>query len=245
MNRSRPTKIRRVSPGQPISASHYNQLVDSINQLMDIVGGPPQRDTELFRVVDADEDIAPYERDKTANHLKYDDSVPAGSDPIVDWGTDDTYVSEIQNNAHLSGERVLLYYDRASGKQLVLPFTAWQLARLTSSLSAGGSATAKIYEASGGSESASSLDDVTVYDWTLRDDETVDSGTNVIIGLHRQSRCWYVFEAKPSSEDDPTPACITTLDGVYLPGLDSETQPAYALGLDSNGCLVKIPVDTC
>ncbi len=39
--------------------------------------------------------------------------------------------------------------------------------------------------------------------------------------------------------------CVSVLAGVDLNTLPEETSPSYALGLDSNGCLVKIPVADC
>lgn len=200
MKQTRPAKISRVRPGQPISANHYNLLVDSINRLMDAVGGPPQNSAQLLRVVETDEDIESYQRDKTANHSKYDTSITAGNDPITDWGIDDTYVSEIQNSVHLSGERLMLYFDRASGKQLVMPFTNWHIAKLTSDLTAGSSASAKIWQMGASTEEASAVSDITVYDWLMDEDGFLQSGTKVYIAPHRQSRRWYVVGFYPLKE---------------------------------------------
>lgn len=40
-------------------------------------------------------------------------------------------------------------------------------------------------------------------------------------------------------------ACVSVLDGVDLSELPVESSPSYVLGLDSMGCLVRIPVGSC
>lgn len=42
-----------------------------------------------------------------------------------------------------------------------------------------------------------------------------------------------------------TASCTSSLDGITLLDLDTDTSPGYVLGLDSSGCLVKIEVGTC
>lgn len=40
-------------------------------------------------------------------------------------------------------------------------------------------------------------------------------------------------------------SCVTALDGVTLSNLAVDSSPLYALGIDSTGCLVLIPIGSC
>jgi len=61
-----------------------------------------------------------------------------------------------------------------------------------------------------------------------------------------KSGAWLFTAAYNENTDTGTGTdCISSLDGHVLDDLAVETAPAYVLGVDSNGCLVKIEVDEC
>jgi len=211
----KPSKISAVSPGQPISAAHYNSLVAGINRLMDAVASLPGGGGALLRLAELDEDLPQYQRAKSANQLYYDNDVSAGSDPMADWGLDDEYVAEIQNGVHLDGERVVLLWDKSSGRHVVFPFAQMHLAKLTTSLAAGSSASARIWKMGASEEEASTVSTFTVYDWTLGGG-TIPSGTAVRVGLHRQSRRWYVLDVVP-----PKPFAVVSFGAALTTATES------------------------
>ena len=259
---TKPTKISRVKAGDPLSSKHYNQLVDSINLIMDAISGVEGLSTTL-RLIELDEDMTQFGRDKTGNRILYDLDVSAGSDPITDFGIDETYVSEVQNGIHLVGERLPLMFDRSSGKQLILPVLNWHIAKLTSSLSPGGTATATIWQVGASDEEASAITGVTVYDWALGDGaEAIASGTRVIVILHRQSRRWYVvgqissgmkelgratFDAAFSTVDEKVQGTLTnqygvgashTASSITLYNLETDTDDVYEFfGREDDACI--------
>ena len=71
----------------------------------------------------------------------------------------------------------------------------WHWAKLDGTLSAGGSATASIWNWNG-SALVDSGNNVTVYDWLLGTGETIASGKKIKIDLHLESQRWYVTSAE-------------------------------------------------
>ena len=58
----------------------------------------------------------------------------------------------------------------------------------------------------------------------------------------------YVVVSAQTDEDTGTgtlPICITSLGGVSFSTLDVSSNVVYVLGIDSNGCLIRVPVSTC
>jgi hypothetical protein len=192
---SKPTKISRVRPGDQLSASHYNQLVDAINWLHDEVGGPPKAVEQQLRLVQLHDDVNRYREQKTGHGIYTTGTWSEGNDPILEWGSfaDQTRIAEVQGSIHLAGERLPLWWDKSNGRHWVFPVANWHMAKLTSTLSPGSSATATIWKYGTTAEEASAITGVTVYDWLLGEDSgSLPSGTRVIVMPHRQSRRWYV-----------------------------------------------------
>lgn len=226
--------FQRVAPGDPISAADYNRLLEAVEMLSGLVitGGsmlwgpngpvfvPAEQHPVAFVELDSDVEM---QHAASANELQFDDAIASGSDPWEDSSINEDFVCAPYPTVALTGERTMLFSHSVAGRNVIFPFTAWHIAKLTDDLSAGSTSTADIWEvqASGHGDSDKN---VTVYDWLLPSGETITSGSEVIVAQHRQSRRWYVV----SWAFDPDDVKEGVLDGDLLAATGAKTGPSTA-----------------
>lgn len=187
--------IPRVAAGDPVTAEHYNMLVDSINRLLSGIYDDPSDYRNDFMVGELNEDLEGFERDKTAKRLWFDKSVAAGSDAWKDTGNTDPRIMELEDGLALQGERHLMLWLGETNRRLIIPTGSFHIGKLDAQLNEGSSATCSVWEDSGGSW-VDSTKNVTVHDWLLATGDNIASGKKVTFSLHRQSRQYVVTGAE-------------------------------------------------
>lgn len=185
------SRIRRVAPGEPISAALFNALVDSIERLGNLTGAFPievHRHPGGLHVA-----LASAEREAlarlttalapggtaTAQILWHDGSA---------WQDAETGAVELHddhgNMAGVPGDRVLARFHRQSGRWIVWqPHGPIRRGRLDSPLSGQGSAACSLFAGPSGA-TVDTGENVTIHDWLLSPSEgPVAAGKNVLVAL--------------------------------------------------------------
>lgn len=175
------THIRKVKPGDSISAAHYNMLVDGVTELQRLVEQLMSRtENTILNFVEITEDVDQYERDKSGDMLAYDNSISAGSDPYEKRDDGKTFIADSGNSIWLTGERVLLYWHAPFGTHIPVPYAKTYIGKLDGALTQGSSATMSVWKYNGSSFTDSSLN-MTVYDWMLETGKQIDAGKKVVV----------------------------------------------------------------
>jgi hypothetical protein len=198
------TNIRKVSPGEPITAEWANALVDAVLGLGRIVGvAPVQVQYSDFGIqislptlprldlVELQDTIEPGDTDKQVEQFSFD---PADTDKWIDAGQTLDHTADAQRGLYLAGERHLTFFHPSAGQRIPLPGVQFHLGKLAETLSSGGSANCAVWKISSGSP-ADSTHTVTAYDWLLPPGGQLASGTPVVLLFHLQSKRFYVSSA--------------------------------------------------
>ncbi len=194
------SNLRRVDPGEPITADWANALVDAIAALGRIVGVPPVQvqtgpnGTQIglpplarFDLVELNDTIEPGDIDKQAERFAFD---PTSTDKWIDTNQALEHTADPQRGLYLAGERHLTFFHPAAGQRIPIPGVQFHLGKLSGTLAAGGSATVEIFKIASGSP-ADSTYSVTAYDWLLPAGASLAAGTPVYLFFHNQSKRFY------------------------------------------------------
>jgi hypothetical protein len=202
-------KLRRVQPGEPITAAAYNRLVDAVNMLLSTTASFPieihqsaagvhiglahQPRLELIEVQDV---VQKHDKDKTAKVLTFNFQAASGDDKWQDSHLTTKSVTDIQESLYLPGERRLCHFNANAGKMTLYEGLQWHVATLSADLSQAGSATADVLQQDKTDGSFSdSGNSITVYDALLSGGETLASGSRVLVMQLVHSRLWIVIAA--------------------------------------------------
>jgi len=196
------TNLRRVDPGEPITADWANALVDAIAALSRIVGVPPVQvqtgpgGTQIalpplarFDLVELNDTIGPGDTDMQAERFAFD---PASSDKWIDTHQTLEHTADPQRGLYLAGERHLTFFHPAAGQRIPIPGVQFHLGKLNGALAAGGSASVEVYKIASGSP-ADSTHSVTAHDWLLPAGASLVAGTPVYVLFHNQSKRFYAL----------------------------------------------------
>jgi hypothetical protein len=201
-----------VHPGDPITAGWANSVSSELRRAMRISAAYPLQITagafglniaiagdSGFDLVELIDTVEANDTNKTATLFGFDSS---DADPWIEAVDGNAtpialaHVADAQQSLYLAGERHLTYWHPAAGQRIPLPGVQWHFGKLSTTLSAGGSATVEVWQinsTSGDTEDSSCS--VTAYDWLLSSGDTLAAGTAVMILQHLQSKRWYVFAA--------------------------------------------------
>jgi hypothetical protein len=195
------SSIRKVDPGEPITAEWANALVDAVLGLGRIIGVAPVQvqysDSGIqislpslprFDLVELKDTIKPGDVDKQAERFSFD---PSATDKWIDANQTLDHAADAERGLHLAGERHLTFFHPSAGQRIPLPGVQFHFGKLTETLAAGGSATAEVWKVSSGTP-ADSTCSVTAYDWLLPTGGQLPSGTPVLLLFHLQSKRFYI-----------------------------------------------------
>jgi hypothetical protein len=193
--------LRRVQPGEPISAALYNALVDAVNRLLNVTGSFPievRRHpagvhvslayAEREAVVELQTALAPAST--ATGQILWRDSAA--------WLPGDTAAIDVEdplgNMAGVPGDRLLARFHRQSGRWLVWqPYGLIRRGTLDVALHPGGSVPCSLLTGPPGSEFDSG-ENLTVHDGLLlADDEPIEALTRVFVALAHGA--WWVIAA--------------------------------------------------
>ncbi len=198
------SSLRKVSPGEPITAEWANALVDAVLGLGRIVGVAPVQvqssDAGIqislptlprFDLVELQDTIEPGDIDKQAQRFAFD---PADTNKWIDAHVTLDHTADAQRGLYLAGERHLTFFHSAAGQRIPLPGVQFHFGKLAETLTAGGSASCAVWKIASGSP-ADSTYTVTAYDWLLPPGGQLAAGTPVVLLFHLQSKRFYVCSA--------------------------------------------------
>ncbi len=227
-------QLRKVSPGEPISADWANALVDAVLGLARIVGVPPvavqhsELGTQIsiahlprFDLIELVDTIESLDVDKQAKQFRYDSGE---TDKWIDANQTLEHTADPQHGLYLAGERHLAMFHPAAGQRIPIPGVQFHFGKLAEDLSAGGSAEVNVYHDSGAFTDSTYT--VTAYDWRLPAGGVVRATTPVQLLQHLQSKKWLVIGW-----------------GRLKARVIFGTLAADLTGLDSTTCNVSLAVD--
>jgi len=188
--------LKPVKPGDPISAKHYNAMVEAINRLSRIVTGPDMSYDSRLIFAELAEDLDENERNAELNKLAYDETISAGTDAVDVSGSTQGRTADVHEGVWLDGERHLWFWWRAIGRWIPIPGMQLHIGKMAATLSQGGSALMDIWDVNDAGAWVDSGLSVTVYDWCLAAGQTIETGKKVIAFQHRQTRRWIVLAAE-------------------------------------------------
>jgi hypothetical protein len=200
------SKLRRVQPGEPITAAAFNALVDAVNRLGQVTAAFP---LEVRRTPGGVHVSLAYTEHEALAELTAP-LAPGGSATARLLGWDGaawlpTPAAEISLHDGLvalggvPGDRVLARFHRQSGRWLVWQPYGWiRRGRLETELDPGGSANCLLFAGPPGGE-VESGERLTVHEGLLElDDAPIPSGSRVFVAL-AHGAWWVIAVACPPS----------------------------------------------